>query len=136
MDKIFLDTDVILDFLLAREPFAKDAARIISLSERRKIQACTTVLVFANAYYILRKLAPHKKVVEKLLQLSRLIEIIDLTKPAVILALHSDFSDFEDGLQCYAAIAGKVKIVITSNVRDYKHSELAVLSPDMYLLNL
>lgn len=136
MDKIFLDTDVILDFLLAREPFAKDAAMIISLSERRKIQACTTVLVFANAYYILRKLAPHKKVVEKLLQLSRLIEIIDLTKPAVILALQSDFSDFEDALQCFAAVAGKVKIIVTRNVRDYKYSELAVLSPDMYLTNL
>ncbi len=135
MDKVFLDTDVILDFLLARDPFAMDAARIITLSERGKIKAYTTALVFANAYYILRKLASHKKVVEKLLQLSLLIEIIELSRSSVLLALQSDFSDFEDALQSFSAVAGKVKIIITRNVKDYKYSELAVVSPDMYLLS-
>lgn len=133
MSKVFIDTDVILDFMMAREPFALDAARIFSLSEKKEISICTTGLVFSNAYYILRKLGTHKKVIEKLSQLSQLIDIIGLPKAAVVQALGSEFSDFEDALQHYAALAGDVKIIVTRNTKDFKHSQLAVLSPDQYL---
>ena len=133
MDKAFVDTDVILDFMLAREPFAMDAARIFSLSEKKEISICTTGLVFSNAYYVLRKLGTHKKVMEKLTQLERLIDIIGLSKIAVKQALQSEFNDFEDALQHYAALSENVRIIITRNTKDYKHSELAVLTPDQYL---
>jgi hypothetical protein len=119
--------------MIARDPFAVDAARIFSLSEQNKINLCTTGLVFSNAYYILRKLAPHKKVIEKLTQLTKFIDIIGLSETAVINALSSDFNDFEDALQHYAALSEKVTIIITRNIKDYKNSELAVLTPDQYL---
>jgi predicted nucleic acid-binding protein len=134
MSKAFIDTDVILDFMIAREPFAMDAARIFTLSEKKQISICTTGLVFSNAYYILRKLGPHKKVIEKLTQLANLLDIISLSKPAVIQALGSAFGDFEDALQHYAALSENVKIIITRNTKDYKSSELAVLTPDQYLI--
>jgi predicted nucleic acid-binding protein len=133
MSKAFVDTDVILDFMIGREPFAMDAARIFTLSEKKQISICTTGLVFSNAYYVLRKLGTHKKVIEKLTQLARLIDIIGLSKVAVNRALESEFGDFEDALQHYAALAENVKIIITRNTKDYKNSELAVLTPDQYL---
>ncbi|MBS1606209.1 MAG: PIN domain-containing protein [Bacteroidetes bacterium] len=133
MNKAFIDTDVILDFLIAREPFAVDAARIFSLSENKQISICTSGLVFSNSYYVLRKLGTHKKVIEKLTQLTRLIDVIGLSKTAVMQALGSDFSDFEDALQHYAALAEGVKVIVTRNTKDYKHSQLAVLTPDQYL---
>jgi predicted nucleic acid-binding protein len=133
LNKAFIDTDVILDFMIAREPFALDAARIFSLSENKEISVCTTGLVFSNAYYVLRKLGTHKKVMEKLTQLARIIEVIGLSKDAVMQALGSDFNDFEDALQHYAALAGNVKVIITRNTKDYKNSQLAVLTPDQYL---
>jgi predicted nucleic acid-binding protein len=133
LNKAFIDTDVILDFLTDREPFALDAARIFSLSENKEISICTTGLVFSNAYYVLRKLGTHKKVVEKLTQLARLIDIIGLPKVAVMQALGSDFNNFEDALQHYAALAENVKVIVTRNTKDYKQSQLAVLTPDQYL---
>ena len=122
--------------MIAREPFASDAARIFSLSEKKVISICTTGLVFSNAYYILRKLGTHKKVIEKLSQLAQLIDIIGLSKVAVMQALVSEFSDFEDALQHYAALADRVKIIVTRNTKDFKHSQLSVLSPDQYLKSL
>jgi predicted nucleic acid-binding protein len=133
LNKVFIDTDVILDFMIAREPFALDAARILSLSENKEVLVCTSGLVFSNAYYVLRKLGSHNKVIEKLTQLSRIIEIIGLSKDAVMQALVLDFTDFEDALQHYAALAGGVKVIITKNTKDYKNSHLAVLTPDQYL---
>lgn len=135
-NKVFIDTDVILDFMIARDPYALDAARIFSLSEKRKISICTTGLVFSNSYYILRKIGPHKKVIEKLSQLARLLDIIGLSKLAVIRALESEFNDFEDALQHYAALSENVKIIITRNTKDYKESEIAVLTPDQYLKSM
>src|ERR1700743_1016525 len=96
MSKAFIDTDVILDFMTAREPFAMDAARIFSLSEKKQVSICTSGLVFSNAYYILRKLGPHKKVIEKLTLLAKLVEVIGLPATVVIHALESEFNDFED----------------------------------------
>jgi predicted nucleic acid-binding protein len=125
LNKAFIDTDVILDFMIARDPFALDAARIFSLAENKEIFVCTTGLVFSNAYYVLRKLGTHKKVIEKLTQLARIIQIIGLSKDSVMQALGSDFSD--------AALAERVKVIITRNTKDYKRSQLAVLSPDQYL---
>ncbi|HEY4207131.1 MAG TPA: PIN domain-containing protein [Puia sp.] len=133
MNKAFVDTDVILDFMTAREPFAMDAARIFTLSEKKELSICTTGLVFSNAYYVLRKLGPHKKVIEKLTQLSRLIDVIGLSKSTVLRALGSDFGDFEDALQHYAALSENVKVIITRNTKDYKHSEIAVLTPTEFL---
>src|SRR5580692_6782129 len=118
--------------MIAREPFAFDAAHIFSLSENKEISVCTTGLVFSNAYYILRKLGTHKKVIEKLSQMAQLIDIIGLPKVAVMQALGSELNDFEDALQHYAALAGDVKIIITRNTKDYQHRQLAVLSPDQY----
>jgi hypothetical protein len=81
----------------------------------------------------LRKLGTHKKVVEKLSQLAQLVDIIGLPKVAVVQALGSEFGDFEDALQHYAALSEDVKIIVTRNTKDFKHSQLAVLSPDQYL---
>ena len=133
MSKAFIDTDVILDFFIAREPFAMDAARIFTLSEKKRISICTTGLVFSNAYYVLRKLGSHQKVMEKLSQLAKLIDIIALSKVSVLQALDSKFGDFEDALQHYAALSENVKTIVTRNVKDFKNSELAVLTPDQYL---
>lgn len=133
MNKAFIDTDVILDLMTAREPFAMDAARIFSLSEKKKVSICTTGLVLSNAYYVLRKLGTHKKVIEKLTQLSTMIDIIGVPKIAVEQALKSPFNDFEDALQHYAALTENIKIIVTRNIKDYKYSELAVLTPDQYL---
>lgn len=136
MDKVFLDTDVILDFLLDREPFAYEAARIFSLCDKKKISACTTALVFANAYYVLRKISTHKRVTEKLLLLSQWVDIIPSSKAAVVAALQSDFGDFEDAIQHFSTIESPARVIITRNIKDYKKSAVGVLTPGMYLSSL
>lgn len=136
LNKVFIDTDVILDFMIVKPPFVMDTARLFALAEKKKIALCTTGLVFSNAYYILRKLGPHKKVTAKLNQLSKYVDIIGLSKIAVKNALESEFTDFEDALQHYAALSENATVIITRNIKDYKHSELAVLTPDQYLKSL
>jgi hypothetical protein len=72
--------------------------------------------------------------VEKLKQLLTIIEIVSIEKNAVLDALNSDFKDFEDALQNFSAVEnGEIKIILTRNLKDFKKSELAILTPETYL---
>jgi predicted nucleic acid-binding protein len=58
-DKIFLDTDVALDHLADRQPFAEYAHRLFALAETGELTICLSSLSFSSLYYLLRKLKGH-----------------------------------------------------------------------------
>ncbi|AZB22905.1 PIN domain-containing protein [Kaistella haifensis] len=134
MDKVLIDTDVILDFLFDRKPFSEDAAQILSWCENSKIQGFVTSIVLSNIYYLLRKTAKHEKVIENLKMLLNIVDVITTNKDAVLDALHSQFKDFEDALQNFSAQnSNEIKVIITRNSKDYKTSNLAVMEPETYI---
>lgn len=134
MDKVLIDTDVFMDFFFDRQPFAKYSTELINLCAEKQIQGYTTPLIISNIYYLLRKTAGHNIIVEKLKQLLTIIEIVKMDKNAVMNALNSAFTDFEDALQNFSAIEnGQIKIILTRNLKDFKKSELSVLTPETYL---
>lgn len=134
MDKVLIDTDVILDFLFDREPFAEFATEILNLCEENKIKGFTTPVIICNVYYLLRKSAKHEIIIEKIKQLLNIIDIVKMDKEVVLRALNSEFQDFEDALQNFSAIENKeISIILTRNIKDYKKSDLAVLTPETYL---
>ena len=134
MTKLLIDTDVILDFFFQREPFADSAAQILSLCESKKIKGYTTPVIISNVYYLLRQTAKHEKVIEKLKLLLSITDILVIERAAVMHALNSEFRDFEDALQNYTAeLNNEIEILITRNIKDYKHSHLAIMTPDNFL---
>ena len=134
MDKVLIDTDVILDFLFDRKPFSEDAAQILSWCENGKIQGFVTSIMLSNIYYLLRKTAKHEKVIENLKMLLNIVDVITTNKDAVLDALHSQFKDFEDALQNFSAQnSNEIKVIITRNSKDYKTSNLAVMEPETYV---
>ncbi len=134
---IFIYTDVILNFLTSRQPFDIEAAIILSLSQERKINAFISPLTFSNCYFILKKVAKHEKVIDKLTNLLNFVDVTRMNKRNVELALKSNFKDFEDALQNYSAAQNeKIEVIVTRNLKDYKYSEIAVMSPETYLKSL
>jgi len=134
MDKILIDTDVILDFFFDREPFAEYSSQIIGLCETNKIQGFVTPVIYSNLYYLLRQTARHEKVIENLKQLLSITEVLSMDREVVTNALNSGFKDFEDSLQNFAAMKnGEIDVIITRNLKDYKNSEIGVFSPESYI---
>ena len=137
MKRILIDTDVILDFFLDREPFSENAAKILSLCENKVVSGFVTPVIISNVYYILAQKGKQDKVIDKLKSLLLLIDILTIDKNSILIALNSDFKDFEDALQNYAAeMNGEIDTIITRNTKDYKKSKLAVLKPEDYLKTL
>lgn len=134
MSKVLIDTDVILDFFFDRKPFSEYAAKIFSLCELKIVQGFVTPVIYSNVYYLLRQTAKHEKVIEKLNQLLTITDVLIIDKEVLVQALNSRFKDFEDALQNYAAIKAKtIDTIITRNLKDFKNSEIGVMTPEDYL---
>ncbi len=134
MEKILIDTDVILDFFFDRKPFSDDASQILSLCELNKIQGYVTPVIISNIYYLLRKTAKHEMVIRNLKLLLSFVEVLVMDKDTIIQAINSPFKDFEDALQNYAAEnTVDVRIIVTRNIKDFKNSNLGVITPENYL---
>lgn len=134
MDKVLIDTDVILDFFFDRKPYSEFAAEILNLCEGNEIKGFTTPVIICNVYYLLRKSGKHEIIIEKIKQLLNIVNIAKMDKEVVLGALNSDFKDFEDALQNFSAIEnGEIKIILTRNIKDYKKSDLAIFTPETYL---
>jgi len=134
MNKILIDTDVILDFFFDRKPFSDDATKILMLCERKVISGFVTPVIISNVYYLLRKTAKNEKVIENLKMLINMIDIATINKETILEALNSDFKDFEDAIQNFSAQYDKeIKVIVTRNIKDFKESSLSVMTPETYL---
>jgi len=134
MTDIFIDTDVIIDFLIDREPHSREAAIIFTLIEQKKLKGYVSSLTFSNLYYVLRKIESHNKVIAKLDSISRLLTILKVDQQIIKLAIASEFPDFEDSIQYNCALDyKKIDVLITRNIKDYKGSQIPVMTPAVYL---
>jgi predicted nucleic acid-binding protein len=134
--KVFIDSDIILDLLCKRDPFYSFAAEVFTLGDTKKIELVTTSLVFANVFYILRKILGIEKAKGLLRKLRIIISVVSVDEKVVDLALNSKFSDFEDGLQYFTARENDIKIILTRNVKDYKEKDLLIQTPEEYLKSI
>jgi len=134
MKKVLIDTDVILDFFFDRQPFSESAAKVFSICETQEIKGFVTPVIISNVYYLLRQTAKHEKVIEMLKLLLSITDILVIDKAEILQALNSDFKDFEDALQNYAAETyTKIDLILTRNLKDFKSSNLAVMTPDGFM---
>lgn len=137
MDKVLLDTDVMLDFFFDRKPFSEETSRILSLCEKEELKGFVTSVALSNMYYLLRKTAKYEKVMASLKMLLEIVDVVTTDKATILEALNSGFKDFEDALQNFSTQNNQgIHIVITRNIKDYKTSKLSVMTPEMYLKSI
>ena len=137
MENVLIDTDVILDFFFDRKPFSDDASQILNLCEKGLVKGFVTSVIISNIYYLLRKAANHRNVIDSLKILMNLIDICNIDKDTILSAMNSDFKDFEDALQNFSAQNdSRISIIITRNTKDFKLSELSVMTPELFLKTL
>ncbi len=118
-DKLFVDTDVILDIALMRKPHFKSSAYLFSLIESRSIIGYTSSVIISNLYYIIRKIDSHKSALEFIAKLCLILKILSVDEDIVGQALTSNFNDFEDAIQYYCALSNKANYLVTRNIKDY-----------------
>ena len=130
MKRIFLDTNVVIDFLADRRPFSIDAARLFDLAISGKIKIYISAVSYNNIYYILRQSLTNNATIKLLEELAGMTEITDVTNDIIRKSLKTDFNDYEDAIQYYSALSiPKIDFIVTRNSKDFRKSAISVLTP-------
>lgn len=134
MKKVFLDTNIVADLFLKREPFCENSLKLFTLGFHKKITLYVSSLSYATLAYLVRKMKKDERVLlfEKLRNITETTTVDRLT---VDKALISDFSDLEDALQYYSAVNAKVDVVLTRNKKDFVEANVPVMTPDEFFKN-
>ena len=137
MNKILVDTNIVLDLLAKREPFYDSAAALFTLADKKKVRLAISSLSVANTNYVLSRNKSAKDAREIIRRFKVLVRVLNLNDKIIDLALADDsFRDFEDGLQYYSAIENNLELILTRNPKDFKSSKLPVMSADEYISSL
>lgn len=131
MKKIFVDTNIIVDLIADRKPFSKFAIDLFSKAENKKIKLFTSSHSIATTHYLLKKYIEEKDLRNILYDLTDYITIIPIEGETIKKGLRSKHKDFEDALQIICANSiEKIDCIVTRNIKDFKDSEIPVLTPD------
>lgn len=129
-----IDTNVLIDALASREPFATNARRIIEKCAKREIVGIVAAHSFPDMFYILRRNLSAEKRRELLKHLCKIFYVISLDKDKILSALdNAEFSDFEDCLQDLCATEAFADCIVTRNKADYVASSVKAVAPDEFL---
>ena len=109
---IFIDSDIILDVVLVRELYFNESIEVLAIADNKKYICCTSVHSLLNIHYLTKKLFGEKTAGQSISMLIEKLRIITEDVNLVKLAIKSDFTDFEDAVQYYAASSIKADVIV------------------------
>ncbi len=132
--KVFIDTNIILDILLEREPFFNSSQNVILELGRQDYILYISCSSITDLYYICKKAGISKTILmEYFKELLNVFEVLLIDKKIINNAVLSDIKDFEDAVQILACKKDNIDLIITRNKKDFKNKRIKVQTPDEYL---
>jgi predicted nucleic acid-binding protein len=127
--RVLVDTNVVLDVLLAREPWASEAQAVYAARDEGRMDLCLLASTITDVYYIVRKQAGREKARESVATCLQVYTILAVTREVIERALARMGVDFEDDVQIAAADLEQVAYLMTRNVADFATSPISALTP-------
>ena len=132
--KVFFDTNVIVDYLVQREPFYRDSREVIFLSAEKKLDGIIGAGSVADIYYICRKeYQSTEKALNLITDLLKLGTLVDTKAYDIHNALTFNMSDFEDAIIAATALRETAEYIITRNIKDFAQSLIPAITPSDFL---
>ena len=131
--KLLIDTNVILDFALKREPFCEAAIAILDLASECDYIECVSSSAITDIYYTARKVLGNEQTQDSIRNLLVIIDSLSVTKEDILMALDLKWNDFEDAVQYAVAIHNNVDFIISRDDKGFKNSVIPVYKPAEFL---
>ena len=133
---ILLDTDILIDVALDRQPHSAPASNLLDRVEHGAESACIAWHSVSNFHYIVAPSRGGVSTREFIVELTRFVEVAATSTEAVRYAAELPMTDFEDAMQVAAARACGARRIVTRNIRDYERSPIRAVSPQEALTEL
>ena len=127
--KVFVDTNILLDFLCEREPFVQNARMLFAYGYAGRLSLVLSSLSLVNAVYISKKYG-YVDARERLADITEFVRVVDLHEDVAREALVCDWKDYEDAVQYMSAIKVKADCIVTRNKKDFRKSLIPLYTID------
>lgn len=129
---VLVDTNVVLDYILDREPYNVNAKKIMEICSQETIYGSIALHSVSIIWYVLRRI-PENNRREWLKHILEILEVVGTSHEEVVKAINMDsFKDFEDCLQDRCAATIHAQYIITNNVKDFAKSTIQVITPENF----
>jgi predicted nucleic acid-binding protein len=132
MKKVFIDTNILLDVLLARPEFAEDATRIWTDCESEKIKGCISAISLNNLHFIMSRKVGKNRALESVRIVMNIFPVIPLDEKILRLATELPHKDFEDAIQLFSAVQAKADFIVTRDDKHFSSEYAPILTPKQY----
>jgi len=133
---VIIDTNVILDALLSRKPFAKAAVEIFALSEHSEIEAFLCATTVTTIDYFIERSLTEREARNTLRRLLELFDVAPVNRAVLERALAMNMRDYEDAVISAAGELVGAEAIVTRNIKDFVKCPLRVFQPDEFLAAL
>ena len=127
--RVLIDTNILLDFLLQREPFFQDAERLFNAIDSGLVVGYVTATTLTDIFYIAQK---HTRSIEKarqaIAEILTVMTICSVDRAVLESAFNSGLTDFEDAVQIFCAVTQGLDAIMTRDKRGFVSSPVPVLS--------
>lgn len=127
--RVLIDTNIVLDFLLQREPFSQDAELLFQAIDVGEVVGYVTATTLTDIFYISRR---HTRSIEQARQAVSetltVMMICPVDRPVLESAFNSGLADFEDAVQIFSAVAQGLEAIVTRDAQGFLSSLIPVLS--------
>ena len=129
--KLLIDTNVVLDVLLRREPFFGKSTEVLNLVQRDDVREYVSASAITDIYYVARKqMKDHAAVRELLKRLLMVVSVAAVSEQEVQNALDLAWADFEDSVQYSVALQNDMDGIVTRNPKDYQMTNIPIWLPE------
>ncbi len=128
--RVLFDTNVLLDALLAREPFVANAASLLEAVEAGRFEGFMSATTVTDVHYLVERQTKSAEIaITAMTRLLKLIEVCPVDRGVLEQAIALEFADFEDALQVACAISLGLEAIVTRDMGGFAGSPVLVLSP-------
>lgn len=127
--RILLDTNIILDIALRREPHFTFSVQAFKAIDNKIVFGFVTATTITDIYYIAKREKGHQIALDFISNLIEIIDIIGIDRNIIIKSLVSQISDFEDAIQSISSLLNNIDYIITRNQKDFSKSDIKALTP-------
>ena len=132
--KLLIDTNVVLDVLMQREPFCRTAAEVLNLTQRDDVREYVSASAITDIYYIANKQMKDRESVRDLLKrLLMVVSVAAVSEREIQNALNLAWGDFEDSVQYSVALMNEMDGIVTRNPNDYQEANMRIWLPEQAL---
>ncbi|MEM7552891.1 MAG: PIN domain-containing protein [Cyanobacteria bacterium P01_A01_bin.84] len=134
--KVLLDTNIIVDIALERQPFFNNSETVLSLAEQKQIQGYICASSFGDLFYIIRREKGKDLTLEFLREIATFCQVATVNQAVISMALATNFKDFEDAILYGAAVLNNLDAIVTRNKKDFPVTTPRILTPEELIQEL